>query len=118
MRTIIAGSRKNVTYEDLLEAIEFIDWAPTVIISGTAYGADQYGERWAKEKGLPIKKFPANWNTHGRSAGYIRNAEMAQNAEALIALWDGKSRGTKHMIDLAEKAGLEIFIYIVEADDE
>jgi hypothetical protein len=68
------------------------------------------GERWAKENNLPIERYPADWDNHGKSAGYRRNAEMAENAEALLALWDFKSRGTKHMIDLALKAGLVIYV--------
>lgn len=116
MRTIIAGSRDGINYDDLLSAVEQIDWNPTVVLSGTARGADRMGERWASENNIPVEKFPADWNRYGKSAGYRRNAEMAQNADALIALWNGKSRGTKHMIDLANKAGLKIYIFGVGDD--
>jgi len=111
MRTIIAGSRDNVVYAHLLAALEEIDWAPSVVISGTARGADTFGERWAGENDVPVERFPADWNTHGKSAGYIRNSEMAQKAEALVALWDGSSKGTMHMINLATKAGLKVHVY-------
>ena len=113
MRTIIAGSRDNVCYNDLLEALAATEWQPTVVISGTARGADRLGERWAKENDITTELYPADWDKHGKSAGYKRNAEMARNAEALIALWDHKSKGTKHMIDLATKAGLVVYIHRV-----
>jgi SLOG family YspA-like protein len=111
MKTIIAGSRTADRYDDLLKAIALIDWKPTAIISGTARGADQLGERWAQENGIPLHKMPADWNKHGKSAGYKRNLQMAECADALIALWDGESRGTVHMIRLAREAGLRVFVH-------
>ena len=79
------------------------------IVSGTAKGADQLGEKYAKEKGYPVKQFPADWSK-GKSAGYVRNEEMAKYADALIAFWNGLSKGTGHMIDLAKKYKLKIRI--------
>ena len=114
MRTIIAGSRHCMNYNELLQAIDQIDWGPSVIISGTASGADTLGEHWADDHSIPIERFPANWDEFGKSAGYIRNAEMVLNADALIALWDGKSRGTQHMIEVAERQGLRVFIWMIE----
>ena len=111
MRTIIAGSRECTHYDDLLRAIDNIGWSPSVIISGTARGVDRMGERWAKENQIPVEQFPADWDKYGKSAGVRRNAEMAQKADALLALWDWKSRGTKNMIDLATKQGLTIYIW-------
>jgi hypothetical protein len=70
------------------------------VVSGCARGADQLGERWADERGYPVKRFPADWHKHGKRAGYLRNEEMAGYATHLVAFWDGRSRGTKHMIDL------------------
>ena len=77
------------------------------IVCGEARGADSLGKRLAYEKGWKVLSFPADWDKHGKAAGYKRNDEMARNADALIAFWDGKSRGTKHMIDLAKKYGLQ-----------
>ena len=111
MRTIIAGSRDITDYSILEEAIKQCGWIPTVVISGAARGADTLGEIWADKNGVPLERCPADWNQYGRSAGYKRNQEMAEKAEALIALWDGKSRGTKHMIDIADLKNLKIFIY-------
>ena len=78
------------------------------IVSGTAAGADTLGERYAQEKGYEVKKFPAQWDLYGKSAGYKRNQQMAEYADGLIAFWDGKSKGTKHMIDIANKMGLKV----------
>lgn len=78
------------------------------IVSGCAVGADKLGERYAQERGFQIKRFPAEWSLHGKAVGFIRNEEMAKYSDALIAFWDGVSRGTKHTIDLAEKHGLKI----------
>jgi len=110
MRTIIAGSREGVEPYHLVSALQQIDWVPTAIISGTAKGADKLGEQWAIANNVPLEKYPAKWDKYGKSAGYKRNAQMAEAAEALVALWDGKSKGTSHMIDLAKKHGLKIFI--------
>lgn len=86
------------------------------IISGTAKGADTLGEQFAFNYGIKVKRFPANWDAYGKSAGYIRNEQMAKYAVSdgcygvLVAFWDGKSRGTKHMIDLAKKHGLTVYV--------
>jgi len=79
-------------------------------LSGAARGADTLGEEWAVMCGIPIEKYPADWNAHGKSAGYKRNTVMAEHAEALIALWDGKSRGTAHMIEIAKRHGLRVHV--------
>ena len=88
----------------------------TRIISGGARGADTLGERFANEMGLEISRFIPDWDGLGKRAGYVRNAEMAKfavedgNYGVLIAFWDGQSRGTKHMIDLAKRYGLEVHV--------
>lgn len=104
MRTIIAGSR-TATKEDTYEGIRLCLWSSkiSVVLSGHARGADIYGEQWSKEKGLKLEIFPANWEKWGKSAGLIRNAKMVNLAEGLIAIWDGTSPGTKHIISLARK---------------
>lgn len=111
MRTIIAGSRTLNRYEYVLAAAARCGFPITELVSGTAPGIDRLGERWAAEHGIPARRFPANWALHGKVAGYLRNGEMADYAEALIAIWDGVSRGTAHMIAMARKRGLRIFIY-------
>ncbi len=76
-----------------------------------ARGADRLGERYAKERGYPVRLFPADWEKFGKSAGYRRNAEMAKYADGLIAFWDGRSAGTGHMIYLAKKNAIKVARY-------
>lgn len=112
MKVIIAGGRSFNNYNLLyIECNNYLDsYSDIEIVSGCANGADRLGERYALEKGYSITKFPANWNAFGKSAGYIRNEEMAKYADILIAFWDGDSKGTKHMINLAEKYKLKVNI--------
>ena len=122
LRIIIAGSRDFNDYELLKKsAIEIITKKTmlpdlTRIISGGARGADTLGERFANEMGLEISRFIPDWDGLGKRAGYVRNAEMAKfaveddNYGVLIAFWDGQSKGTKHMIDLGKRYGLEVHV--------
>lgn len=121
MRVIIAGSRTIADYDIVRKAIynALWDWrwtyeSVTEVVSGTAFGVDRLGEMWAVRNNKKIAYFPANWDKYGKKAGYMRNAEMANYADALIAIWDGKSRGTKMMIDLAKKKGLKVFIHEIK----
>jgi len=114
IRCIVAGGRGFDDWHMLLRALdhyfgEAITRGDTVtIISGTAKGADQMGEDYAKYRDLPVERYPADWNTHGRAAGYYRNVEMAKTATHLIAFWDGVSKGTQHMINIGNKHNLEV----------
>lgn len=123
IRIIIAGSREFNDYSLLCKHMstiiadrEFTECSNISIISGAARGADTLGEKYAKDKYLNLQKMPANWNEYGKRAGYIRNEKMAKYASEddsigmLVAFWNGKSRGTKHMIDLANKYNLEVHI--------
>lgn len=114
MKVIVAGSRSVTDYATVADAIQASGFAVEEVVSGTARGVDRLGEMWANYRRIPLKKFPANWDAYGRAAGVIRSNEMAIYADALIAVWDGKSRGTAHMIETAEKNGLEIFVKRVE----
>lgn len=60
--------------------------------------------------GYSVDQYPADWDTYGKSAGYRRNEDMAKIADACIVFWDGESRGSKHMIDIAEREGLPLRI--------
>lgn len=100
-KVIVAGSRSFDSYDLLKEKLDMLEISE--IVSGGARGADSLGEKYALENNIPIKLFPANWNQYGKSAGFIRNREMAQYADFLIVFWDGESKGTKHMIDLMKK---------------
>jgi hypothetical protein len=113
MKVIIAGGRSFNDYKLLCEKCDkaLSLKSDIEIVSGTANGADKLGEKYAKEKGYSVKQFPANWDKYGKGAGYIRNEEMAKYSDALIAFWDGQSKGTKHMIDLANRYGLMVKVY-------
>lgn len=112
-RVIIAGTRDFSDYELLRTTCNNLlsekqQTHTVVVISGTARGADRLGERYARERGFQIRRFPADWLNDEKKAGPIRNAKMADNADALIAFWDGQSRGTKNMIETAKRKGLVI----------
>tara|TARA_S200000501_G_C20623872_1_gene655809 strand:+ start:31 stop:405 length:375 start_codon:yes stop_codon:yes gene_type:complete len=111
-RLIVAGSRDiNVSIGHVFSALDQLEYPVTHVVSGCARGGDRLGEHYAKSRNLVVDKFPADWNKHGRSAGYKRNEQMAEVADALFAIWDGKSRGTQHMINIARTAGKPVHIY-------
>ena len=116
MRMIIAGGRDFTDTDSaadyLIKLVEEnkIPDTPT-IISGGARGADKVGENLAKMFDLPLEIYPADWNTYGKSAGYRRNTQMADIADVLVAFWDGKSRGTSHMISTMQKQNKPVYVY-------
>lgn len=114
MKVIIAGSREVTDYPTILRAIVAADFDITEVVSGGARGVDRLGERYAQLQGIPVKVFAADWSEFGKAAGPMRNREMAHYADALIALWDGESRGTKSMIQLARAAGLRVYVHEIE----
>jgi hypothetical protein len=117
-KVIVAGSRGFNDYEFLKQRLDFLlSKTPyPLIVSGAARGADQLGERYAKERGLPYQQFPAEWNKYGKMAGPLRNQQMVNYADALVAFWNGKSRGTKNVIELAQKHHLQVRIERYEED--
>ena len=110
MKTIIAGSRSGIPMEAVRKAWDSCPWKITTVLSGDATGVDQWGGRIAREKGIPVEQFPADWKTYGRAAGPIRNRKMLLHAQALIAVWDGRSPGTLDMIAAARKVGIPLHI--------
>lgn len=120
LRIIVAGSRDFNDYQllsdTLMQYLNSIEYSSTQIkfVSGAARGADTLGEQFAYTYGYEVKRFPADWDNLGKRAGYVRNAIMAEYASektgVLFAFWDGKSKGTKHMIDLAKKHNLEVHV--------
>lgn len=111
MKVIVAGSRDGFVARNVFEAIEESGFIITEIVSGTARGVDKHGEYYAACRNLPIKKFPADWEQYSKAAGYIRNKQMAEYADALVAVWDGISPGTKNMIDIMKSLNKPIYIY-------
>jgi len=118
LKIIIAGGREFTDYDLLNRKLkDFCDkhglfLKDIEVVSGAARGADSLGEQWAVENNVSIKRFKADWDVHGKSAGYRRNAEMADYADALIAFWDGKSKGTSHMINTATSKQLIIDVHM------
>jgi hypothetical protein len=114
MKVIIAGSRTGILANDVFDAWIASGFNITEVVSGCARGVDSDGEYIADQKGIPVRRFPADWDGLGKRAGYIRNAQMAEYADALIAVWDGKSRGTAHMIETMRKLGKQVYVHRVE----
>lgn len=113
MYLIIAGGRDFDDYDLLKLKLDKLLSQTTdsvTIISGTARGADTLGAHYAKDHGYGLIEMPADWGKYGRSAGYRRNEDMAAVATHCACFWNGKSRGTKHMIDIAERTGLDLRI--------
>lgn len=120
-RVIIAGGRDFNDYLLLRETMDNLLQNITeeiVVVCGQARGADTLGEQYAKERGYRVDYYPADWKRYGKRAGYLRNEQMAQNADALVAFWDGKSRGTKLMIELAKQYGLKVRVQRYEKKGE
>ena len=116
MKVIIAGSR-NVNDKklvaDALRTYQRIGKI-TEIVCGEARGVDAIGRQLAEAQHIPVKSFPADWQKYGKPAGYIRNKEMAMYADALVAIWDGESRGTRHMIDIMNELGKPALVHFTE----
>ena len=110
MRVIVAGGRDFSDYAKLSGSLDMLLSGVEVscIVSGCARGADLLGERYAEERGYAVVRYPADWGLYGRSAGPVRNRVMAANADALVAFWDGESRGTADMISVARAGGLGV----------
>jgi hypothetical protein len=110
VRCIIAGCRWFEDYDRAADKLDglFMHNFPDEVVCGMGRGADLLGKQWAEEKGVAVKKFPADWDKLGRGAGPKRNQQMADYATHLVAFWDGKSVGTKDMIDRAKAKGLSV----------
>lgn len=111
MKLIVAGGR-DFDFCDMVRQCIELEYLPfyenLTIITGGARGADRCGKLAAEALYLPNWEYMAEWDLYGKSAGYRRNVLMAEQADALLAFWDGESKGTKHMIDIATERGLEV----------
>ena len=121
VKVILAGSREFTNYEVFRHWVikTLSDWGLTdpgqiIIVSGGARGTDRMGERFAHENNIELHRFQAQWDKYGKSAGYIRNKEMAVHGDLLIAFRKGPSVGTNHMINIASEMGLDKQIYNVK----
>lgn len=110
MITLLVCGSRSVTNYSLVEGV-LLGYPDASFISGGAIGADSLAERFAREHNKPIVVVPADWSTHGKSAGYIRNQQMIDmGPNMVIAFWDGVSKGTQHTIDLAKQKKITTLI--------
>lgn len=120
VRIIVAGSRGWDDYRllnDVISTVVSMLDQPVLFISGKAKsGADDLIIRWCEENEILCMECPADWDKHGKSAGYVRNAEMAEIGNRLIVFWDGVSKGTKHMIDIAKAKNIPTQIILIDSE--
>ena len=114
MKVIIAGSRTITDPLELEAAIKDSGFQITEVISGGAQGIDSLGAAWAQLNNIPCGFFLPDWEKHGKAAGPIRNSLMAAEAEALILVWDGVSRGSQDMLNKATSKGLKVHTRVVQ----
>jgi hypothetical protein len=114
MNFAVIGSRSFGDYLYMEAALITYLSQMTKVVSGGAPGADSLAIWFAQNYGLDYEVFPAKWRVNGiydKSAGYKRNVQIVDASDYLIAFWDGKSKGTKHSIDLATKKGIPFWVY-------
>ena len=122
MKILICGSREFTDYghfvRNMNEYLSSADLSKIEIVSGGARGADTFAEQYAADRGIKFTKFPADWKKYGRSAGYVRNVEMAKYCSGpkncCVGFWDGKSLGTKHMFNTALKERMSVMKFIIK----
>ena len=114
MRTAIIGSR-GLTVSDL---DKYLPDGTNEIVSGGAKGIDSCAKEYALSHGLPITEFLPEYEKYGRSAPLKRNLEIIKYADIVLAFWDGRSKGTKYVIDNCKKTGVEVKIYIIDSSDQ
>lgn len=116
-KLIVAGGRDFVDYarcqrviNDLASSKDMYGDYNVSIVSGMARGADALGAQFARDNNVKLYKFPANWDMYGKRAGFMRNEQMGRFADGLLAFWDGKSKGTDHMITFMQSLGKPVHI--------
>jgi len=115
MKVVIFGSRSVDRLEEVEKAMEESGVSATEIVSGCATGVDTLALAYAEKHNLPVKLFPARWEKFGDQACPLRNIEMAAYADFGVAVWDGQSPGTAHMIGLMEG---RVFVWHVDDVDD
>jgi hypothetical protein len=113
VKVAIVGSRNYPHPESVIRFVEQLaaKYPDAIVVSGGARGVDSIAEEAAERSGLSTLIFPADWARHGRRAGYLRNEDIIAAADIVVGFWDGESRGTQHSLDLAIRAGKQLFVY-------
>lgn len=109
MRLAIIGSRTCPP----IDIASYLPFVPDIIVSGGAKGADTYAKEYALENDIPIVEFLPDYGKYGRKAPLIRNIQIVDNSDFVLAFWNGTSRGTKFTIDYAEKRGVPFKVYMI-----
>lgn len=109
-KVAVIGSRNWPDPEAVRDYIQSLD-QDDIVVSGGARGVDQWAEIYAQERGLSTIILPANWSYHGRQAGLLRNQEIVDTSDRVVAFWDKKSSGTAHTISLARKSGKPTLVF-------
>lgn len=115
-RVVVCGGRDFADYEFAEFCLNWIlfkkieEGYEIVVVSGCARGADRIGEWWAMRYGFEVDKRPADWDVYGKRAGYMRNIEMVDSCDGVVAFWDGESKGTKHTIEYAKQKGVPCIV--------
>lgn len=110
MKVLIAGSRSLNDIGLVENAVLASGFEVSEVVSGGARGIDTCAARWAKLHGKKLTVMLADWEEHGLKAGYMRNKTMVDYADATICIWDGKSKGTKHTINITKSAGKPVYV--------
>lgn len=121
MKVVVFGTRDITSYQIVekaiqegLTALQLDKSKITELVSGGCRGVDTIAETWAVKNGVKVVRFPADWNRYGLSAGPIRNREMGNYCDVGVSIWDGKSRGTKNMIDFLKEKKKPVHIYFAQ----
>lgn len=108
MRVLVCGGRDYTNGRRLRFFLDMLEEPISVLIEGGARGADRLAKEWAEDRQVPVETYPADWDRHGRSAGYIRNQQMLKEGKPDLVVAFPGGRGTANMVALAQKAGVRV----------
>ena len=109
---MITGSRSIASRLVVYDVLNSVPWRISALIHGGARGVDKLSGTWAEDRGIPVEVFNANWSA-GRGAGVDRNRLMLTSAQAVVAIWDGESRGTAHALRISLSSGKPVYCYLL-----
>lgn len=112
MRILVCGGRDYADRDCLCYVLNLTlgELGAFTVVQGDCRGADRMAGDWAIKHGMKVEVYPANWDVHGKAAGFIRNKEMVEVADRVIAFWDGQSKGTAHTIELAQSRNIPVYV--------